>query len=180
MTGGKCAETEKSPKSQVEESVLNCGARMTSGENGGKEDENVKMSLSWGLIWKVFSVYWRLKIRAVHLFRNSSFLYLLLTWRDLLFYHECDGYVRETFVAAEQPFSAVCVRFIWPISADVLCPEQSPIFQATVLRIATSRINIRRNGLFYTWNINVYDVGLIGSVRWQWSSTSCTVKCSVL
>lgn len=46
VTGGKCAETEKSPKSQVEESVLNCGARMTSGENGGKEDENVKMSLS--------------------------------------------------------------------------------------------------------------------------------------
>lgn len=46
MTGGKCAETEKSLKSQVEESVLNCDARITSGDNCGKEDEYVKMSLS--------------------------------------------------------------------------------------------------------------------------------------
>lgn len=50
MTSGKCAEAEKSLKSQVGESVLNCGAGMTSGESGGKEDENVKMSLSGGLI----------------------------------------------------------------------------------------------------------------------------------
>ena len=128
VTGGKCAETEKSPKSQVEESVLNCGARMTSGENGGKEDENVKMSLSWGLIWKVFSLYWRLKIRAVHLFLNSSFLYLLSTWRDRLFYYECGGYVREPFVA-ERPFSTVCVRFIWPISADMLCWSRAQYFK---------------------------------------------------
>lgn len=78
VTGGKCAENEKSLKSQVEESVLNCGARMTSGENCGKGDENVKMSLSGGLIWKVFSVYWRLRIRAV-----VSFLPLSVSIIDL-------------------------------------------------------------------------------------------------
>ncbi len=55
VTGGKCAETEKSLQSQVEESVLNCGSKMTLGENCGKEDENVKKSLCGGLIWKVFS-----------------------------------------------------------------------------------------------------------------------------
>lgn len=97
MTGGKCAETEKSLKSQVKESALNCGARMTSGENCGKEDENVKMSLSGGLIWKVFSVCWRQKIRAVDLFPPHRLcllcLYPLLTCRECFLYREYGRYV---------------------------------------------------------------------------------------
>lgn len=56
MTGGKCAETEMSLKSRVEQSAPNCVARMTSEENCGKEDENVKASLFTILIYKVFSV----------------------------------------------------------------------------------------------------------------------------
>lgn len=51
----ECVETEKSLKSRVEESVLNCGRRMTRGGNGGKEDENVKMSVFGCLIRKSFS-----------------------------------------------------------------------------------------------------------------------------
>lgn len=46
MTGGKCAETEKSLKRRVGASVLNCGAGMTSGGGNrcdGDGDENVTL-----------------------------------------------------------------------------------------------------------------------------------------
>lgn len=157
MTGGKCAETERSLESQVEESFLNCGARMTSRENCGKEDENVKMSLSGGLIWKVF---WILE-QLTCFFSPSAYIH----------YWPVGSVSCNMNMADMLSHTAICcswttiLRCFYQLYPNNQCwnalPEQSLIFQATVLWVATCHINNGWNGLFYTWKVHVYDVGLI-------------------
>lgn len=88
VTGGKCAETEKSLKSRVEESVLNCGARMTSGKTVARK---MKMSQCHSPeVWfeKFFLSAEDGKLEQSTCFLSSPSPCLLLTCSRRLFSHE--------------------------------------------------------------------------------------------
>lgn len=117
VTGFKRVRTEKSLKSQVKKSVLNCASGITC--NGQwRKDENVKMWLSGGPILNVSPP----EIRAEHLFLLLRLPVSVTDLRGL-----CISFAMRYswYSAFTQPprFSAVCMctGFIWPIRADMLC-----------------------------------------------------------